>query len=90
MIAQNKWINGSVQTNSSIGDIADVDITTTSSDQIYVFKWNGSAFVTADDVDTQIALASASIDDLGDVAHLVLTHPGNGQVLAWNARAAQT
>jgi len=87
--AQNKWINGSVQTITSIGDIADVDITTTPPTSNQVLKWNGSAFVPADDVDTQIALASASIDDLGDVSTSGVDAPSNGQVLAWNASAAQ-
>ena len=87
--AQNKWVNGAVQTINSIGDIADVDITTSPPTSNQVLKWNGSAFVPADDVDTQIALASASIDDLGDVSTSGVDAPSNGQVLAWNASAAQ-
>ena len=87
--AQNKWVNGAVQTINSIGDIADVDITTSPPTNNQVLKWNGSAFVPADDIDTQIALASASIDDLGDVSTSGVDAPSNGQVLAWNASAAQ-
>ena len=87
--AQNKWINGAVQTINSIGDIADVDITTASPTVNQVLKWDGSKFIPANDIDTQIALASASIDDLGDVSTSGVDAPSNGQVLAWNAGAAQ-
>ena len=87
--AQNKWINGAVQTINSIGDIADVDITTAAPTVNQVLKWDGSKFIPANDIDTQIALASASIDDLGDVSTSGVDAPSNGQVLAWNAGAAQ-
>ena len=87
--AQNKWINGAVQTITSIGDIADVDITTAAPTVNQVLKWDGSKFIPANDIDTQIALASASIDDLGDVSTSGVDAPSNGQVLAWNAGAAQ-
>ena len=87
--AQNKWINGAVQTINSIGDVADVDITTAAPTVNQVLKWDGSKFIPANDIDTQIALASASIDDLGDVSTSGVDAPSNGQVLAWNAGAAQ-
>ena len=87
--AQNKWINGAVQTINSIGDIAAVDITTAAPTVNQVLKWDGSKFIPANDIDTQIALASASIDDLGDVSTSGVDAPSNGQVLAWNAGAAQ-
>ena len=87
--ATNKWINGSVQTINSIGDIADVDITTAAPTTNQVLKWNGTKFIPANDVDTQIALASASIDDLGDVSTSGSDAPTNGQVLTWNASASQ-
>ena len=87
--AQNKWINGAVQTINSIGDIADVDITTAAPTVNQVLKWDGSKFIPANDIDTQIDLASASIDDLGDVSTSGVDAPSNGQVLAWNAGAAQ-
>ena len=87
--AQNKWINGAVQTINSIGDIADVDITTAAPTVNQVLKWDGTKFIPANDLDTQIALASASIDDLGDVSTSGVDAPSNGQVLAWNAGAAQ-
>ena len=87
--AQNKWINGAVQTINSIGDIADVDITTAAPTVNQVLKWDGTKFIPANDIDTQIALASASIDDLGDVSTSGVDAPSNGQVLAWNAGAAQ-
>ena len=87
--AQNKWINGAVQTINSIGDIADVDKTTAAPTVNQVLKWDGSKFIPANDIDTQIALASASIDDLGDVSTSGVDAPSNGQVLAWNAGAAQ-
>ena len=87
--AQNKWINGAVQTINSIGDIADVDITTAAPTVNQVLKWDGSKFIPANDIDPQIALASASIDDLGDVSTSGVDAPSNGQVLAWNAGAAQ-
>ena len=87
--AQNKWINGAVQTINSIGDIADVDITTAAPTVNQVLIWDGSKFIPANDIDTQIALASASIDDLGDVSTSGVDAPSNGQVLAWNAGAAQ-
>ena len=87
--AQNKWINGAVQTINSIGDIADVDITTAAPTVNQVLKWDGSKFIPANDIETQIALASASIDDLDDVSTSGVDDPSNGQVLAWNAGAAQ-
>lgn len=49
--------------NAVINDLTDVTITGVAADEI--LQWNGSAFV---NVSTSAALASASIDDLSDVA----------------------
>jgi len=69
----------------SIGELSDVDITTAPPTNGQVLKWNGTAFVPADDVDTTLTLSSASIGDLNDV-DLSVT-PTNGQILQWNGSA---
>lgn len=68
---------------TSIDDLTDVDITSAAPTTGQVLKWNGSAFVPADDVDTTLTLSSQSIDDLGDV-DTTTTSPSVGQVLKWD------
>jgi hypothetical protein len=68
---------------SSVGDLADVDTTTTAPTSGQVLKWNGTNWVPANDVDTQLSLASASIGDLGDVDTTTAV-PTTGQYLKWD------
>ena len=68
---------------SSIDDLSDVDITTAAPTSGQVLKWNGSAFVPADDTDTTLALGSESVDALSDV-DTTSTAPTNGQALVWD------
>jgi hypothetical protein len=72
-----------VISTSSISDLIDVDTTTTAPTSGQVLKWNGTNWVPANDVDTQLSLASASIGDLGDV-DTTTAAPITGQYLKWD------
>ena len=69
-------------TAASIGNLADVDITTTAPTAGQVLKWNATnnEFEPADDVDTNLT----TIDQLGDVDITTAT-PADGEVLKWVA-----
>jgi len=69
-------------TAASIGNLADVDITTTAPTAGQVLKWNATnnEFEPADDVDTNLT----TIDQLGDV-DITTTAPADGEVLKWVA-----
>lgn len=65
----------------SLDNLTDVDLTTSPTNG-QVLKWNGSAFVPADDVDTTLTITSVSVGDLSDVD--LTTPPTTGQVLKWD------
>ena len=69
----------------NLDDLSDINLSV--APQIgQVLKWDGSAFVAADDVGTTLTLESSSIGDLGDV-DISSTTPALGQVLKWNGTA---
>ena len=76
------WITLGDLGDNTIGSLQDVDTTGITSGQ--VLKWNGTAFVAADDTDTTLQLSNQSVGDLGDV-DTTTTAPTDGQVLKWNA-----
>src|SRR6056300_224762 len=69
----------------SIGDLTDVDITTTAPNVGQLLKWNGTNFAPADD---QEDLTNNSIGDLGDV-DITSVAPTDEQVLIWDAANSQ-
>ena len=89
--ANSVWVNGdsfsqtdfdNAIANVSIGDLSDVDTTSAAPTSGQVLKWNGTNWVPANDIDTQLSLASASIGDLGDVD--LTTPPTTGQAIIWD------
>ena len=78
----NGTVGSPLSVNIGLDDLTDVDLTTPPTSG-QVLKWNGTAFVPSNDVDTQLSLASASIGDLGDVDTTTAV-PTTGQYLKWD------
>ena len=89
--ANSQWIAGDSFNQSdfdsaialkSIDVLSDVSSSTATAGQ--VLKWSGSAWEPADDIDTTLSLASASVGDLGDV-DITTNAPTSNQALIWDA-----
>ena len=78
----NGTVGSPLSVNIGLDNLTDVDLTTPPTSG-QVLKWNGTAFVPSNDVDTQLSLASASIGDLGDVDTTTAV-PTTGQYLKWD------